>query len=84
MEAKQYASEYPTYDRRNKKIKICIETNKNENTTTQNLWNLVQSSAKRRVHSNSSLPHETRETSHKQPKFILEATRKIEEPQSNK
>ena len=25
-----------------KEIKICIETNENENTTTQNLWNLVK------------------------------------------
>ena len=68
-----------------KKIKICIETNKNENMTTPNLQDLVQSSAKRQVHSNSSLPHETRETLHKQTNFTPEATRKrIEEPQSNK
>ena len=25
-----------------KEIKICIETNANENTTTQNLWDLVK------------------------------------------
>ena len=25
-----------------KEIKICIETNENENTTTQNLWNTVK------------------------------------------
>ena len=25
-----------------KEIKICIETNENENTTTQNLWDTVQ------------------------------------------
>ena len=25
-----------------KEIKICIETNQNENTTTQNLWDLVK------------------------------------------
>ena len=25
-----------------KKIKICIETNENEHTTTQNLWNTVK------------------------------------------
>ena len=25
-----------------KEIKICIETNKNENTTTQNLWDTVK------------------------------------------
>ena len=27
-------------------IKICIETNENENTKTQNLWDTVKSSAK--------------------------------------
>ena len=42
-----------------------------------------KSSAKRKVHSNTSLPQETRETSNKQPKFN-KATRKRrnEEPQS--
>ena len=50
-----------------KEIKICIETNENENTTTQNLWDSVtsNSSLKRKVHSNTSLPQETRETSNK-------------------
>ena len=48
-----------------KEIKICKETNENENTTTQNLWDSVtsNSSLKRKVHSNTSLPQETRETS---------------------
>ena len=34
-----------------KEIKICMETNENENTTTQNLWDLVTSnrSLKRKV-----------------------------------
>ena len=42
-----------------------------------------KSSSKRKVHSNTSLPQETRETSNKQPKFN-KATRKRrnEEPQS--
>ena len=42
-----------------------------------------KSSAKRKVHSNTSLPQETRETSNKQPNFN-KATRKRrnEEPQS--
>ena len=43
-----------------KEIKICIETNENENTTTQNLWDSVKA-----VHSNTSLPQETREKSNK-------------------
>jgi len=43
-----------------KEIKICIETNENENTTTQNLWDSVKA-----VQSNTSLPQETREKSNK-------------------
>ena len=43
-----------------KEVKICIGTNDNENTTTQSLWT-QQSSAKREVHSNTSLAQETRE-----------------------
>ena len=44
-----------------KETKIYIETNENENTTTQNLWDSVRSSAKGHVHSNASLPQETRQ-----------------------
>ena len=60
-----------------KEIKICIETNENENTTTQNLWDSVKA-----VHSNTSLPQETREKSNKWPNFTPKATRKVrnEEP----
>ena len=47
-----------------KEIKIFMETNENKNTTTQNLWDTV-SSAKGKVHSNTSLPQETREKSNK-------------------
>ena len=42
-----------------KEIKICIETNENENTTTQNLWD-TKNSAKGKVHSITGLPQETR------------------------
>ena len=31
-----------------KEIKICIETNENENTTTQNLWDTVKAVLRRR------------------------------------
>ena len=48
-----------------KEIKICMEMNKNENATTQNLWDSVKSSATGRVHSHTSLPQETREKSNK-------------------
>ena len=44
-----------------KEIKICIESNENENMTTQNLWDSVKAVLKRKVHSNTSLPQETRE-----------------------
>ena len=43
MEAEQHASEYPTNHRIKKEIKICIGTNENENTTTQNLWDTIKS-----------------------------------------
>ena len=78
MKAKQYASESATDHWRNQKdIKICIEIN-NKNTTTQNLWDSVLSSAKREAHSNTSLLQETRETSNKQPKNTPKTTRKDE------
>ena len=48
-----------------KEIKICIEMNENENTTTQNLWDSVKISAKGKGHSNTSLPQETREKSNR-------------------
>ena len=37
-----------------KEVKICIEMNENENTTTPNLWDSVKSSAKGNVHSNKN------------------------------
>ena len=57
--------------------------NENENTTTQNLWDSVKAVLKGKVHSNTSLPQETREKSNKYPNFIPKATRKRrnEEPQ---
>ena len=44
MDAEQHAAEQPTNHTINKKkeIKICIEMNENENTTTQNLWGKVR------------------------------------------
>ena len=44
-------------------IKICIETN--ESTTTLKPMEFSKSSAKENVHSNTSLPQETREKSNK-------------------
>ena len=42
-----------------KEIKICIETNENENATTQNLWDLIKAVLR------GSLPQETRKKSNK-------------------
>ena len=43
-----------------KKIKICIESNENENTTTQKPMEHCESSAKGKFHSNTGLPQEER------------------------
>ena len=48
-----------------REIKICIETNENENTTTQNLWDSVKAVLRGRFLSNTSLPQETGEKSNK-------------------
>ena len=47
-----------------KEIKICIEINENENKITQNLWDSVKAELGK-IHSNTSLPQETREKSNK-------------------
>ena len=44
-----------------KEIKICIETNDKENTTTQNLRNAAKA-MQREVLYNTNLPQETRDT----------------------
>ena len=46
-------------------IKICIETNANENTTTQNLWDTVRAVLRGRFIANTGLPQETRKKSNK-------------------
>ena len=43
-----------------KEIKLYIETNENENTTTPNLWDTIKSSAKGKVHSITGILQETR------------------------
>ena len=48
-----------------KEIKICIEMNKNENTTTQNLWDTVNAVLMGKIHSITGLPQETRKKSNK-------------------
>ena len=66
MEAKKHAlNNQQITEEIKKEIKISIETNENENTKTQNLWDTVKSSAKGKVHSNTGIPQETRKKSNK-------------------
>ena len=48
-----------------KEIKICIETNENEKYNNPKPMGFRKRSAKVKVHSNTSLPQETREKSNK-------------------
>ena len=48
-----------------KEIKICIETNENENRTTQKLWGTVKAVLRGKFISNTGIPQETRKTSNK-------------------
>ena len=48
-------------------IKNFLETNENELTTTQNLWDTVKASPETEVHSNTGLPKKHRNTSNTQP-----------------
>ena len=48
-----------------KEIKICIEMNENENTTTQNLWDTVKAVLRGKARSNTGIPQETRKKSNK-------------------
>ena len=81
MQAKKHTSEKTTNHRRN------CNMHRNEWKWKHNNpkpMGLSKSSAKREVHSHTSLPQETREASNKQPNFTPKATKKrrTEEPQS--
>ena len=65
-----------------RKIKKLLETNDNENMTTQNLWDAANSS-KREVYSNIVLPQETRKISNRQPKFTPKTTGKTTTTKQN-
>ena len=52
------------HQRNQKGIKICIETNENENNNPKPVGH-YKSSAKRKVHSNTGIPQETRKKSNK-------------------
>ena len=63
-----------------RKIKKFLETNKHENTTTQNNSKLMgcSKSNSREVYSNTIVPQETRKTSNRQPNFTPKTTGKKE------
>ena len=66
MEAKQHASELPTNHRRNQKINQNMPRNKWKwKHNNPKPMGFSESSAKGKVHSNKSLPQETREKSNK-------------------
>ena len=66
MQAKQHASEYPTNHRRNQRIKQNMHRNKWKwKHNNPKPMGFSKSSAKGKVHSNTSLPQETREKSNK-------------------
>ena len=58
-----------------REIKKFLETNDNENTTTQNLWDAAKA-VKREIYSNTILPQETRKTSNRQPNCTPKTTGK--------
>ena len=60
-----------------REIKKFLETNDNENMTTQNPWDAA-SSPKKEVYINTILPQETRKTLNRQPNFTPETTAKEE------
>jgi len=59
-----------------KEIQRFLETNENENMKTQKPMGFRRSNAKREVHSNTTLPQETRKASNRQPNSIPKAARK--------
>ena len=52
-----------------REIKKFLETNDNENMTTQNLWDAAKAVLRGKFYSNTILPQETRKTSNKQRSF---------------
>ena len=66
MQAKQYTiNNQEITEEIKQEIKKYLETNDNENTMTQNLWDAAK--GKREVQSHTIPPQETRKISNKQP-----------------
>ena len=66
-----------------REIKKFLETNDNENMTTQNLWDAAKAVLKREVYSNTILPQETRKISNRQPNFTPKTTGKRKTKKKN-
>ena len=74
MKIKQHISKYQQVS---EEIKKFLETNGNENMTTQNLWDAAKVVLRRKeVYSNTILPQEIRKTSNRQPNFTPKTTGK--------
>ena len=68
MEIKQHISKWPTGYWRNKKgNQEFLETNYNENKTTQNQWDVANAVLRGNFYINKILPQETRKTLNRQP-----------------
>ena len=66
-----------------REIKKLLETNDNENMTTQNLWDVAKSSSESEAYSNTILPQETRRTLTRQPNFKPKTTgKRTKKPQN--
>ena len=67
-----------------REIKTFLETNDNENMTTQKLWYAAKAVIKREVYSNTILRQEIRKTSNRQPNFTSKKLEKeiVEEKKS--
>ena len=65
-------------------IKTFLETNDNENTTTQNQWDAPKSSSKKEVYSNTILPQEIRKTLKDHLTLHLKQLEKEEEKKKTK